>query len=184
MLVAFWQHPRLIIVVAVSAIACPNRGSKIVRISFPDMQSSPWGTMNMNPRLAEMAAFCREVALPAAVLAWIAAFGSAGIDSTGAALVVERPAPLLIAVTGFADKLPPVSLAAADAVAAVRSATQPAAAEATPPSHDPEPIVTAALTDLSESVPPEASPEPLAKSPPNRQPGDAGAGSQLNRSHR
>ena len=72
----------------------------------------------MNPRLAAMAAFCREVALPASVLAWIAAFGSAGIDSTGAALVVERPAPSLTAVTGLGDKLPPISLAAADVVAA------------------------------------------------------------------
>ena len=124
----------------------------------------------MNPRLAAMAAFCREVALPASVLAWIAAFGSAGIDSTGAALVVERPAPSLAAVTGLADKLPPMSLAAADAVAAGKPVTQ-TTAEATPPSHDPEPIVTAALTDSSDVLPPETAPEQLAKSPPNREPG-------------
>ena len=124
----------------------------------------------MNPRLAAMAAFCREVALPASVLAWIAAFGSAGIDSTGAALVVERPAPSLTAVTGLGDKLPPISLAAADAVAAGKPVTQ-TTAEAAPPSHDPEPIVTAALTDSSDVLPPETSPEQLAKSPPNREPG-------------
>jgi hypothetical protein len=124
----------------------------------------------MNPRLAAMAALCREVAIPASVLAWIAAFGSAGIDNTGAAPIVERPASLT-AVAKFADKLPPISLAAADAVAASRSVTETAAAEATPASHEPEPIVTAALTDSSEMLP--TSPEQVAKSLATREPGDA-----------
>ena len=70
----------------------------------------------MNPRLAAMAALCQEVAIPASVLAWIAVFGSAGIDYTGAAPIVERPAPSLAVAANFADRLPPVSLAAADAV--------------------------------------------------------------------
>ena len=96
---------------------------------------APWETVIMNPRLAAMAALCREVAIPASVLAWIAAFGSAGIDNTGAAPIVERPAPSLTAVARFADKLPPISLGAADAVAASRSVTETAAAEATPASH-------------------------------------------------
>jgi D-alanyl-D-alanine carboxypeptidase len=125
----------------------------------------------MNPRLAAMAALCREVAIPASVLAWIAVFGSAGIDNTGAAPIVERPASSLTAVARFADKLPPISLAAANAVAASRSMTETAAAEATPASHQPEPIVTAALTDSSEVLP--TSPELAAKSPATREPGDA-----------
>jgi LAS superfamily LD-carboxypeptidase LdcB len=126
----------------------------------------------MNPRLAAMAALCREVAIPASVLAWIAVFGSAGIDNTGAAPIVERPAPSLTAV-GKSDELPPISLAAADAVAASRSVTETAAAEATPASHEPEPIVTAALTDSSEMLPPETSPEQVAKPLAAREPDDA-----------
>jgi hypothetical protein len=102
---------------------------------------------------------------------WIAVVGSAGIDNTGAAPIVERPVPSLAAVARFVDTLPPISLAAADAVAASKSVTETAAAEATPVSHEPEPIVTAALTDSSEMLPPETSPEQVAKSPATREPG-------------
>ncbi len=138
------------------------------------MQSDPIGeTVIMYPRLAIMAALCREVALPASVIASIAAFGSAGIVDTGAAPIVDQPAPALTAVGKFADKLPPISLAAADAVAASRSATETAAAEAAPASHQPEPIVIAALTDSSEMLPPETSPEPVAKSLSSREPDHA-----------
>ncbi len=127
----------------------------------------------MNLRLDAMSALCREVAIPASVLAFIAAFGSAGIDNTGAALIVERPAPPLAAAE-LADKLPPISLAAADAVAASRSVSETAAAAATPASHEPEPIVTAALTDSSERLPPETSTEEqVAKSLASREHGDA-----------
>ena len=85
----------------------------------------------MNSRLVALTALCREVAIPASVLVWIAAFGSAGIDNTGAAPIVERPAPSLTAVAKFAGELPPISLAAADAVTASVSVTETAAAEAT-----------------------------------------------------
>jgi hypothetical protein len=134
---------------------------------------APWETVIMNPRLAAMAAWCQEVAIPALVLAWIAAFGSAGIDNTGAAPIVDRPAPSLAAVANFADNLPLISLAAADVVAANESVTATAAAEATPASHEPEPIVTAALTATSEMLPPETSPEQVANSLATREPGDA-----------
>ena len=127
----------------------------------------------MNPRLAAMAAWSQEVAIPALVLAWIAAFGSAGIENSRAAPIVERPAPPVAADAGFADKLPPISLAAADAVAASRPVTETVAAEAMPASHEPEPIVTAALTDSSETLPPETSPDQAAQSPATREPGDA-----------
>jgi hypothetical protein len=125
-----------------------------------------------------MAALCREVALPASVFASIAAFGSAGIVDTGAAPIVDQPAPVLAAVGKFAGKLPPISLAAADVVAASRAATEPAAAEsvaaaATPASHEPEPIVTAALTDPSAMLPRETSLEQVAKLPTSREPDHA-----------
>jgi hypothetical protein len=149
-------------------------GSKIGGVIFLAMQSGPKGeTAIMNPRLTAMATLCREVALPASVLASIAGFGSAGIDNTGAAPIVERPAPSLTAVSEFADKLPPISLAAADAEIASRSVAQTAAAEATPASLEGEPIVTAALTDSSEMLPPETSSEQAAKSLPTREPDDA-----------
>ena len=127
----------------------------------------------MNPRLAVMAAWCQEIVIPASVLAWIVAFGSAGIENTGAAAIVERPAPSVAAVARIADELPPISLAAADAVAASRPVTETVAAEATPAWHEPEPIVTAALTDSSEMLPTETSPELAARSPAPREPGGA-----------
>ena len=67
----------------------------------------------MNPRLAAMTALRREVAIPASVLAWIAAFGSVGLDNTGAAPIVDLLAPSLAADSNFADKLPPIALGSA-----------------------------------------------------------------------
>lgn len=122
----------------------------------------------MTPRLAAMVAMCREMVMPACVLACIAAFGSAGIDDTGAAANVEPAAPSLTAVDA-ADKLPPIALAAADAATAGRAMIETTAAAATPASHQPEAIVTAALTDYSEVLPAEISPG-LVVGPP------AGAG--------
>jgi hypothetical protein len=131
-------------------------------------------TAIMNPRLAAMSAWCREVAIPVSVLAWIAAFGSAGIDNSGAAPIIDRLEPSL--ATSSAEKLPPIAFGTADAGAATRSETQAAAADATPVSHQPEPIVTAALTDSSEMLRPETAPEQPAKmSMATPEPGDARA---------
>src|ERR1700731_240865 len=88
-------------------------------------------TVIMNPRLAAMAALCREVAIPASVLAF-AAFGSAGIDSIGAASIVDHLAPLLAADAAFADKPPPIASSAAEVVVASRSTTEVPAAEPRP----------------------------------------------------
>lgn len=132
-------------------------------------------TAIMNPRLAAMAAFCRQAAIPVSVFAWIAAFGSAGIDSTGAAPIFDRLEPALT-TSGFAEKPPPLAFGTADAVAASRSQTQAAAADATPASHEPEPIVAAASTDssASEMPRPETAPEqPANMSVATREPGDA-----------
>jgi len=75
----------------------------------------------MNPRLASMAVLCREGAIPALVLAWIAAFGSAGIDHTRAAPIVARVVPLLTADAKFADKTPPILSPAASVIPATIS---------------------------------------------------------------
>ena len=111
----------------------------------------------MNPRLAAMASLCREVAIPASVLAF-AAFGSAGIDNTGAAPIVDRVAPLLAADATFADKPPPIASSPADAVVANQSIPEATAAEPKPEAREPESAVTAALTNSSEMLPPETPP--------------------------
>jgi hypothetical protein len=51
----------------------------------------------MNPRLATVAELCRETALPASVLLWLVAYGSAGTEYTKAAPIVARLAPALAA---------------------------------------------------------------------------------------
>jgi hypothetical protein len=74
------------------------------------------------------------------------------------------------AETKSADKLPidepmaspAIALAAADA-AATGSVTMASAAESAPASKEPEPIVTAALTDPAETLPPETAGDPAAK---------------------
>jgi hypothetical protein len=112
-------------------------------------------TVIMNPRLAAMAALCREVAIPASVLAF-AAFGSAGIDNIGAAPIANRVIPLLAADATFADKPPPIASSSAGAMVASQSITEAAASAPAP--REPEPVVIAALTDSSEMLPPETLP--------------------------
>jgi hypothetical protein len=131
-------------------------------------------TVIMNPRLATMAALGREVALPASVLVWLVAIGS------GTAPIVDRFTPALAADAKVAGKPPPIAFATADVVTASkvdvitasRSVTEAPVADATPASPEPEPIVTAALTDSSETrrpetpsseaLRPETPPEPAA----------------------
>jgi hypothetical protein len=50
----------------------------------------------MSPRLAAVTVLCRELAIPALVLAWIGAFGPAGIDYTAAAPVRTAVAPVAV----------------------------------------------------------------------------------------
>jgi hypothetical protein len=146
----------------------------------------------MNPRLAALAALCRELALPASVLAWIAVFGLPGIDRTGAAPIVERHVPSPNADAKLADarspdvkpadadvqlanadvklnadtepaEKPSIALGAADAATATQPMTVASAGEATPVSRDADTIVTAALTDPSETLPSETPSDPAAK---------------------
>jgi hypothetical protein len=134
----------------------------------------------MNPRLTAVVALCRELAIPVSVLVWLAVFGS------GVAPIVDRLVPSLAADASFADKPKPIAVDAADVVTASRPVTEPAIADvaiasqpvaepavadaapasqepAATPAKEPEPIVTAALTDSSEVLPPETPLEPVAK---------------------
>ena len=63
------------------------------------------GEGNMNPRrlATAAAALCGTVVLAGWVVAWLAGFGSAGIESTGAAPIDGRRTPSLIADAEFAD---------------------------------------------------------------------------------
>jgi hypothetical protein len=130
----------------------------------------------MNPRLATMATWCRELAVPVLVLASLAAFGSAGSGKTGTAPIVSRLAPALTADVNSADKRQPIAVDKTDVVAAGPPVTQ-ALAEPTAarePEPQPKPIVTAALTDTSETLPSEPSPAEVASvSPADVQPADA-----------
>jgi LAS superfamily LD-carboxypeptidase LdcB len=118
----------------------------------------------MNPRLAAIAAFCREGAIPLSVLASIAAFGSPGINHIAAAPIVSRLAPLLAANANlaadakFADKPQPVALRAVDTVAASIPMAKAAVADPIPASPESQPIVTASLTNSSDMLPADTAP--------------------------
>jgi hypothetical protein len=147
----------------------------------------------MNPRLATMAVLGREAAMPALVLTWIVASGFAAVDRTGAAPIADRLAPQLAADARFADKPPPMALAAVGpsvtldlpATPDLSIASRPATAEVTteaiptettpaPVSREPDPIVTAALTDPSETLRPETPPpSPAEDGIASREPGIA-----------
>jgi hypothetical protein len=143
---------------------------KIVGVTSLVMQSGPLKTVIMNSRLAAMAALCREIAMPASVLAF-AAFSCAGIDNTGGAPFIDHLAPFLTADATvalaappkIADKPPLIAADAAEVEAAGGSVTEAPAADATPAAHEPEPILTAALTDSSEMLRPETPPDRVAK---------------------
>jgi len=116
----------------------------------------------MHPRLAAMATLCRETAMPASVLVCLAAFGSAGIDNTGAS-VAEQVAPPPAADTTLPVQPPAIAFSTADVTAVSRSITEEPAQAAIKPNTDksePDPIVTAALTNSSEVLPAEAPPKP------------------------
>jgi hypothetical protein len=119
-------------------------------------------TVIMHPRLAAMATLCRETAMPASVLVCLAAFGSAGIDNTGAS-VAEQVAPPPTTDTTLAVQPPAIAFSTADVTAVSRSMTE-APAEATikadTAKSEPEPIVTAVLASSSEVPPAEAPPKP------------------------
>jgi hypothetical protein len=129
-------------------------------------------TVIMNPRLAAVAVLGREIALPALVLVWLAAFGPPMVEHGGATPIVDR-LPVSVSAGAkfsdnkFADKLPPIALVAADLETATKAdiakpsgPVMVASADDTPTA--PEPIVTAALTDSSETLRPETSPGPAS----------------------
>ena len=63
----------------------------------------------MNPRWAAIAPWCREIALPASVLAVLVALGFASTGTNKVAPIVNRVAPSLTADVKFADRPPHVA---------------------------------------------------------------------------
>src|SRR5580692_9513824 len=142
----------------------------------------------MHPRLAAMATLCRETAMPASVLVCLAAFGSAGIDNTGAS-VAEQVAPPPAADTTLPVQPPAIAFSTADVTAVSRSITEESAQAAIKPNTDksePDPIVTAALTNSPEVAPTEAPLKPADETTvASLEPGDVNQadGSRADGSH-
>ena len=143
-----------------SPLLGPIVAPTIVGVTCLAMQSGPIGDGDHEPALDSKGSVVprgRDTCFGSCVARCVC-----GIDNTGAAPIVDRLVPSLAADASFADKRQPIAVGTADAVTAGRPATE-AAAAATPASHEPEPIVTAALTDSSEMLQPETPPDPVAE---------------------
>jgi hypothetical protein len=139
----------------------------------------------MNPRrfATVAAASCGTVVLAGWVVAWLAGFGSAAIENTGAVPIEDRRAPSLTAESLTADAeladapqaaaMGKVAVANADVATAAESVTA-TATDTTAASDEPESIVEAALPDSSQMLPPESPPVQVAiASTPDPVPNDA-----------
>jgi len=117
----------------------------------------------MNPRLAKLTPLCREIVLPASILALLVAAGFAGSGTTGVAPAVNRVAPSLAADVKSADRPQRIAAVDTDFVATANTLAAKAVAASTPAAREPEPqpqpqpLARDALTTPSE-VPPPARP--------------------------
>jgi hypothetical protein len=117
----------------------------------------------MDPRRFAIGPLCRTTVPAACVLAWLASFGSASIENTSAASIVEGHEPSLVAGAGLADT-PQVTATQATATgnAAVANADVAAAAESvtakaadTAGADEPISIFEVSLADPSQILPPD-----------------------------
>src|SRR6201996_2229740 len=124
----------------------------------------------MNPRWAAIAPWCREIALPASVLAVLVALGSASSGTNKVAPFVNRVAPSLTADVKLADRPPHItadkSETAADLefVKAANALVAISAAGSRPVAPDPRP--TAVVSD-NDSADPPAKPFVVASADPS-----------------
>jgi LAS superfamily LD-carboxypeptidase LdcB len=117
----------------------------------------------MNLRLATLAGFGREVALPASVLVWMVGSGFAGADRSAAAPIIDRLAQSLTADASFADKIQPITPRTIDIAAADKPAMKAAVADVPPAAPQVEPVATAAPTASAEMLPPDDPPRPESR---------------------
>jgi hypothetical protein len=112
------------------------------------------------------AALCGTVVLAGWVVAWLAGFGSAGIENAGAVPIEERRAPSLTADAELADAPQATTMGGAAVgkavVAAAAESVTETAASTTAAADEPESIAEAALTDSSPTQPPETPPVQVA----------------------
>jgi hypothetical protein len=120
----------------------------------------------MNPGLAAMATLCRGAAIPASLMVWLAASGSA-------APIVGGLSPSLITNADAAEMQQPIVLDNTSVGTANGSVTEPSN-DTTSALHESEPTPRAVSTDPSELLPPETSAQPPAASR-IVDPGSAGA---------
>jgi hypothetical protein len=138
----------------------------------------------MNPRrFATGAAVCGTTVLAGWVIAWLAGFGSAGIENTGAVPIEDRRAASLAADVEFANApqtiamsnaaVVKVDVTEADVATAVESVTG-TASDTTAVSDEPESIIWAALPNSPQVLPPQSPPVQMATaSTPDPVPNDA-----------
>src|SRR6266403_1768031 len=131
----------------------------------------------MNPRrfTTVAPAFCGSLVLAGVIVGWLAGFGSAGTENTGA-VPIENRAASLAANAKHADEPQAIAMgnaAVADAAvasAAVATAAEPVtgtATDTTAAPDKPESIVVAALPDPSQTLPAESPPVQVATANPS-----------------
>jgi hypothetical protein len=108
----------------------------------------------MNPRVAAVAA-ASTVVLAGWVVAWLAGFGSAGIENTGASPVVENNPLSLAADAELADGLRATAIDNAAAESTETATPAGSAADTSATSDGPESAGEAALTDSSQLLEPQ-----------------------------
>ncbi len=129
----------------------------------------------MNPQRFAKAATALTVVIAGCAVAWLAGFGSAGIDNNGAAPIMDRRAPPLAADAQPADTPQPTAiLKATDANAVVAAPAVTVTTTNMTASQDKPAIAEAALTDAAaDTPPPEPPPVQVATaSPSDRLPDD------------
>src|SRR6266566_10074019 len=132
----------------------------------------------MNPRRFATVAvvLCPTVVLAGWVVAWLGGFGSAGIENTGPAPIVDRRASSLTADAEHADApqataMDNAAVGNADVARAAASATG-TATDTTAAPDEPQSNVEAGLTDSSQTLPPET-PQMATASTPDPVPNNA-----------
>jgi hypothetical protein len=118
----------------------------------------------MNPRRFAIVAATLTVVLAGWIVAWLAGFGSAGVDNTGAAEIVDRRQASLTAATELADAPQATAMrnSAVDGALMAAPAEAVTATDTRATSDEPKSIAEAALTASSQMVPPETPPVQVA----------------------
>jgi hypothetical protein len=130
------------------------------------------GDRIMNPRRSATVApaLCGTVVLAGLIVAWLAGFGSAGIENTGAVPIEDRAASLTanaeLAGPPQATTMGNTAVVNTDVATAVESVTGMATGKMVA-SYDPESIVEAALPDPSQMLPADLPPVQVATANPS-----------------